>query len=359
MSSNNIVTPAKNNNFNLLRLILASLVILSHAPEMVDGNRSRELLTSLFHTISFGEFAVDGFFLLSGYLIVQSWANTPDVFQFLRSRVLRIFPGFIVASLVCAFVVGPLAANAAGYFSRLSITGLIASLVLLQPPEVPPVFAGSFYPRINGAMWTISFEFMCYMVVLLAGIAGLVGRRRAWLAATIVLFAAFVAERFAVLPSLPSQLMWFDPLIRLGSFFLVGGACYLYREKISYSRPLAILALIVLALGMKSWRLSELVLATAGAYLMFFFAFKPIASLAKFNRLPDVSYGVYLYGWPVQKLLLWTFPQLSPWSLSFWSLLGALALGTVSWYLIEKPFLKFKRLPSPKAVDVRSVLTAE
>jgi peptidoglycan/LPS O-acetylase OafA/YrhL len=104
-------TPARQNNFNLVRLLLALLVLLSHAPELIDGNRSQEILTRMFGTLSFGELAVDGFFLLSGYLIMQSWDAQPQAWPFLKKRMLRIYPGFVIATLVCAFAVGPLAAE--------------------------------------------------------------------------------------------------------------------------------------------------------------------------------------------------------------------------------------------------------
>lgn len=143
----NTSIPTRQNNFNLLRLIFATLVLLSHAPELIDGNRNRELLTRTFHTVSFGEFAVDGFFLLSGYLIVQSWCNAPDVLQFLRSRALRIFPGFIVATIVCTFVVGPLGAVPSVYFADLSLSNLTVSALQLRPPLLPAVFQGTPYPR--------------------------------------------------------------------------------------------------------------------------------------------------------------------------------------------------------------------
>lgn len=78
--------PDRTNNFNLLRLIFAVLVLLAHSPEIVDGNRDRELLTMLGGILSFGELAVDGFFLLSGYLIMQSWNNHPHALPFLKSE---------------------------------------------------------------------------------------------------------------------------------------------------------------------------------------------------------------------------------------------------------------------------------
>lgn len=243
---------------------------------------------------------------------------------------------------MCAFVFGPLGAVPSIYFSDLSISGLAIGAALLQKPIVPPVFAGTHYATINGAMWTISLEFVCYLIVLIAGVLGIVKRGGLWLAFAGVVFSGAVINRFGFFANSPAVYVFSDPLVHLGSFFLVGGSFYVFREQILYSRKLAILAGVVLFGAMFSWRLSEVALLTAGGYLLFYFAFAPIASIARFNKLPDVSYGVYLYGWPVQKLLLWHFPMMSPWVLFVLSFIFALFCGVVSWYAVEKPFLKFK-----------------
>lgn len=330
----------RNNNFNLLRLILALLVILAHSPELIDGNRSRELLSRIFHTVSFGDLAVDGFFVLSGYLIVQSWENAPRVLDFLRSRILRIYPAFIVATLVCIFIVGPLAADPASYFSHLWVSGLIKGTVLLQSPALPPIFAGTHYPVANGAMWTISYEFLCYLGVLLLGILGVNKRRILWAILALLVSAVFFLRHFSNFHDIQALS---HPMIRLGSFYLVGGLFYLFRDNVIFGGKIAIVAAMALLIGMFSFTLSQIALLVAGSYLLFYVAFKPIAALAGFNNLPDVSYGVYLYGWPVQKLLLWYEPGMSPWVLAPISAILAIVCGTFSWYVVEKPFLKFKR----------------
>ena len=97
----------RNNNFGIIRLVLALLVIVSHVQELIDGNRSNELLTRLFHTRSFGDVAVDGFFVLSGCMILQSWQRVPKLWPYLCKRCLRIYPAFITATLVAAFLIGP------------------------------------------------------------------------------------------------------------------------------------------------------------------------------------------------------------------------------------------------------------
>jgi peptidoglycan/LPS O-acetylase OafA/YrhL len=335
------------NHFNFLRLVFATLVLLSHAFELVDGNRSRELLTRFFGSISFGEFAVDGFFLVSGYLIVQSWKTAPHVSTFLIKRILRIYPAFIVASVVSIFIVGPLAANASDYLATLDVQKALLGFVKLSSPVTPPVFVGQPYPVVNGSMWTIKLEFACYVLVLALGLVGFVRNRRWWFvftAATVGLFTASVAsgifgfEFFS--PMWPFFLQ--SQLLRLVMFFSVGGCFYLFRERIPQTARLACLVSAAVFIALFDSTTAELVLAIGGGYLLFFFAFASFPFLQPFSKLPDVSYGLYLYGWPIQKLLIWTYPGMAPEAVFVLSLLSGLMAGCASWYLIEKPFLRLK-----------------
>ena len=323
----------RQNNFNLMRLVLALLVLFSHAPEIIDGNRSREILSRIFGSMSFGELAVDGFFLLSGYLIVQSWASQPHPWAFLKKRLLRIYPGFLVATLVCAFAVGPLAAEPASYFDALDMQALVVNMLFLQKPAVPEVFAGLHHEGINNAMWSISAEFLCYLSVLALGVVGSLGRRREWLVLAALVFTIGAAARLGNVAV---------PGIRLAMLFLNGGVFYLYRDRIRMDGRIALGAVAIVVLCMFSWCLSELAVTSIGGYALIYVASKRSAFLSQFNRLPDVSYGTYLYGWPIQKLIVWYIPTISPWSLFALSALCALLAGTISWYLIEEPALRFK-----------------
>src|SRR5262249_38480757 len=144
-----------------------------------DGDRHREPLTLLFGTLSLGELSVYGFFLISGYLIVQSFDRSPSNLAYLRNRVLRIYPGYAVAYLACIIVVAPLA----GADPRsLDVTKAASHLAFLDSPRlVADAFAGTQYPSLNGSMWTIAYEFRCYLFVLAFGALGLF--RRGWLCA--------------------------------------------------------------------------------------------------------------------------------------------------------------------------------
>jgi peptidoglycan/LPS O-acetylase OafA/YrhL len=343
----------KNNNFNFLRLLLAVLVILAHSPELVDGTNDREILTQIFHTETFGSLAVNGFFALSGYLILQSWWGNPQPFDFLKKRILRIYPGFVVASLLSAFVFGPMGARAADYFAQFNFFEFIKEMLLLRAPSVPPVFAGSQFPVVNGSLFTIEYEFRCYLLVAVFGISGILRRRRLWLALTISAIALSIASDLVRNVSFPGEdLLISDPgwFVKFLSFFSAGGCFYLFRDRIRYKPIYVLVALPAVILSMFTWESSKLILPTLGAYIFFGFAFTHLPILQEFGTHSDISYGVYLYAWPTQKLLLWYFPSLSPWLLFVLACGISFACGLLSWHLVERPFLRLK--PSRKIAPV-------
>ncbi|MES1166584.1 MAG: acyltransferase [Pseudomonadota bacterium] len=333
----------RENNLTFVRLFLACLVLVSHAPEIVDGNRRRELLFRLFHDWSLGQVAVAGFFLLSGYLILQSWERAPRLAPYLAKRWRRILPGFAFASLVSALVVGPLASDARQYFSQFQPLEFLTGVALLKPPVVPPVFAGSFYPLVNGSMWTIEYEARCYLVVAALGLAGITRRRWCWAVVTAAVFLLWRNETLARVLAFPGArhvILDRTQFLCFLSFFCTGGCFYLFRDRIPYSRPGILLAALAVNLGLLIPALAQPTLALAGAYLLFAFSFARLPGLAWFGGSTDLSYGVYLYGWPTQKLIHWYAPALSPWWLLLLTVPVCLTCGLLSWRFIEKPLLR-------------------
>jgi peptidoglycan/LPS O-acetylase OafA/YrhL len=339
----------RNRLFDVLRIVFATLVLLAHAPELTDGNRSRELFNRLTHSgMTFGELAVDGFFLLSGFLIVQSWQLDPEFLNFLRKRLLRIVPGCVVATILSILVAGWLAPSVPHFFSHFKIAAGTQNGL-----SRPGVFPGLPEPFINGSLWTIPYEFRCYLLVALLGLCGVL-RRPALL---LFLTAAFL---LANVPVVGDHLGWHhlqgivgEPsrVFRLTFAFLVGCCFYIFRERIQFRKSWMIGAAILLAILIFVPVLTELALVLLGGYLMFYFGQRTLTLPSWAQNFPDISYGVYLYGWPVENLWIF-FHHGSPWVTVAVSVPICFALGWLSWHFVERPMLALKRkatapLPPP------------
>jgi peptidoglycan/LPS O-acetylase OafA/YrhL len=328
------------NNFGGLRLLFAVLVVVSHAPELIDGDRSREILTRIFGTLSFGEVGVYGFFLISGYLITKSFEDSRSVKSYVLKRVLRIYPGYIAAYLLCVFALGPFVG---GQISELSGARVLMEMIGLKAPGMEGVFPGSHYPALNGPMWTISYEFRCYLLVIAAGFLGLLANRRILLGLTAAMLVLSAMHLDIVLPfGLRAVVGEPDKLIMFAGIFACGALHYLYRDHIRYEWQWAAFCVVALVVLMFYSLLAEAALAILGGYVLFWFAFNVRSkNLGAIGRNVDLSYGIYLYAWPVQKLLIWYDPAISPWSFLETTAI-ATALAFASWTLIEKPFLNLK-----------------
>jgi peptidoglycan/LPS O-acetylase OafA/YrhL len=345
----------RNNNFNLLRLVFATFVILSHSSQLIDGDSRREPMAQVFGTsLTYGLLGVFGFFLLSGYLVVQSWERYPRLIAFLIKRILRIYPAFIVASLVCVFLVPSLVVDMRSYLSAFQWQPFALSLVLLLPPPVfYPVFDDPF-PDLNGPMWSLSFELRCYLLVAVFGLAQAIRWRWIWLGITLI----FIAMSLVVEPRDPLdpliQPRWLtlslgsiDQFIRLTSLFFVGGCFYLFRQHISLRDLWVIVALLVTINLFCFESTYHLGVLTSGAYILFWAAHRQVKLLDRLKWIPDISYGLYLYGWPVQKLLINKIPGISPISLFFLAMVISAACGYLSWICVERWFLRLK--PKPRS----------
>lgn len=335
------------NNFNLLRFVFASLVIVSHYPELRDGDRRHEALTRVFGTLSLGELAVDSFFLVSGFLIVKSWQSRPDVAAFLRSRVLRIYPGFIAAALLCALVVGPRHGSPT-YFQDLDWKQFLLGLPALCLQGIPPVFAGTPNATLDTPMWTIPYEFKCYLLVLACGIAALL-RGRIWLALFVAGATGCIADD-AGLVHLPYHVYFYARFLMA---FAAGGWFQLHVDQIPWRPGLAWAALLLACAFLFFKPIAEPALCVFWGYALFYYAMSGRALLA-FNRFPDVSYGVYLYAWPINKMILWRYPNLDAVTGTAAVFVLAVLAGAASWYIVEKPFMELKAVVRPRRVAVRS-----
>jgi peptidoglycan/LPS O-acetylase OafA/YrhL len=353
---------AHSNNFGLLRLAFAFFVIVSHSSELIDGDRSREPFTRLFGTISLGDFGVDGFFLVSGYLITQSFENSRTVWSYVWKRVLRIYPAFIAASLVCLLFVAP--------FSGVQLTTLTGGewvksffrIILLSPPALPGAFSGQPHAALNGSMWTIAYEFRCYGLIAVLGLLGVFRRRKVFLSISV---ASLLLAAFVPIDLTPPSLLYdlFGTLresLRFTSLFLFGAVFYVYRDKIKYASTAVIVAAPVLIASLFNTQAAALAIPTLGGFLIFWFAFLPnTPRLNAVNRSTDVSYGTYLYAWPVQMLVVRYFPGISPVSVLLIATFFSVALAFLSWSCIEQPFLSLKRAPLRDAAARKTICSSK
>lgn len=334
------------NNFGALRLVLAYLVILAHSPEILDGDGSRELLTRAFGTMSFGVLAVDGFFIISGYLITSSYQHSTTAAGFMVKRVLRIYPGFIVAFLMCVYLLAPWVGGVPGsYRLGLAPDSLLGSLLLLRAPQVPGVFAGAYYPHVNGAMWTIKWEFLAYLFVLAVGLLGLLKKRRVVAAIALIALVLNAALQGGLLPAaMESSVSRLAAPIRFLGVFASGAVFYLFRDRIVYRPRYAAVALLA-AIGLMFFRLTaEAAVATLGGYLLFFMALHMRNErLSRVGVKNDYSYGVYLYAWPIQATIAWLQPSISPWLLFALTCIGVIPFAMLSWFAVEQPATRLRK----------------
>ena len=329
---------APRNNFTLLRLLLALAVVLSHAVSVVTGEvKDEPLVRETGYTL--GEHAVNGFFAISGFLVTMSF-DRRGWRDYAIARTLRIAPALIVATLVVALLVGGAMTSLAfaNYVASPGLWRFIAGTLTTFKSSLPlpGVFADNPLRFPMGTVWTLKFEVLCYAGVFAIGIAGLLGSRRLAAAVVAALFVALFALEAAGLNS-----KGIETSLRLPLIFACGGAVYLFRERLRLS-AVATAALLLATVAFSATPLYKPLLFVASAYAILWLALSPALARVGVEPPADLSYGTYLYGWPVQQTLHALFPALAPLALIAPSLVVTLAVAALSWYAVEKPALTLK-----------------
>ena len=332
------------NNLDFCRFFLAILVIFSHSFSLVDGNNLREPIGNLtYGQLNGGNFAVDSFFAISGFLIAHSWIRSRSSISFLKKRILRIYPGYVAATLIGIFIVAPLSSERFE-LTKNNLLSLPYNLILLRPIPVPGVFPANPYAgSINGALWSIQYEFFCYLGLIIMGSLGLLTRFKRW--TIFILFAVIIAAAI-YLSGLDrgdfSAIKGASNWCRVLPYFLMGIAFYLYRERIRFLTPGIMSATAALTVASFFPPLGRLVFPFTITYLLYWFAFHPRLKFHDWARHGDFSYGIYLYGWPIQQLIIMHFPGITPLAVFAIATPLSIGAGALSWHLIEKQFLRLK-----------------
>ncbi len=332
---------ARGTNFDAIRLLAAALVIFSHAFAIRSGGRPGEPLAIITGQISFGLLAVLIFFAVSGFLIARSWAARPSFVVFARNRALRIMPALIACVGALALIGGPLLTthSFSAYFADPRVACFLLNAAFDSAcGTLPGVFDGRL---VNAPLWTLAFEVQCYAIVALLGVMRILTAP----ACAGLAIALIIAGAYGAATGFGGSYLY--KITLLAPSFLMGAFFALTADRTPLDHRLAVVSALALFISIFT---GTLVVAFAffGVYLVLWFAFAPLgAAVRNIGARGDFSYGVYLWGWPVQQafaMLVGHGPLLN----FLLSLPVAFALAILSWRFIEAPALTL-RTRSPRA----------
>lgn len=333
----------RNNNFNLIRLIAATMVIFSHS-YWVTGNEPIEPLGKFCGLVNFGTLGLKIFFFISGYLITKSLYRQPTLTSFAWARVLRIFPALFFAAIFCAFVIGPICTTLTlhNYFTDTTVYNFLWHMTTLHAfyNVLPGVFKsnpGSI--GVNIPLWTLPAELLMYFCVLLWGVILLLWKKqfKSMPAAGLIIII------YAFCWGIPYYINFSMYISNWGLLFLLGMLCQLFSKKIILNIPLFIVMFIgFLILFHYRFRFTDAAFDIVMAYGILICAYHPQLQIKDFHRLGDFSYGLYIYAFPIQQLFAFKFPAVKPIENFLLTFVFGLALAVPSWYFVEKPMLGLK-----------------
>jgi Predicted acyltransferases len=338
------LTVGRANNFNLLRLIAASMVLLFHCFALTGHKISELPVPTAIGFMDLGLLGVVVFFAISGFLIAQSVTRSRSIFSFVTGRALRILPALALSTLFCVVFIGPMATSLpqGEYWTDARTWRYLFHTVVLDPQvRLPGVFEHNPYPpAVNGSLWTIPIEVWCYGVLAAAALVGLCRSRWQFNIVAIATFITFANYELFFRQQIPSGTAW-STVYLVGVFFF-GAWCFLHREFLPASL-LAAGAVVVLAIALLDTPLSTYALFGAVTYLTLIVAHSARLRVDWFLKLGDYSYGLYVFAFPVQQFLVSQFGINEPITLFTLAFPATLVLAIFSWHIVERPALSFRR----------------
>jgi peptidoglycan/LPS O-acetylase OafA/YrhL len=320
-------------------------VVFSHSFLVAQGHQKNEPLVIFSHNqMPLGLAGVFVFFVISGYLVTESFCRAPAPGGFVLRRFMRIYPALVPNGLLCAFLLGPLVTSLplAGYLGDIQLRNFLVEYATLWPgPLALPgvLFADTTVGLlINGSFWTLRFEVYMYLTVLVLGV--LRGLRLSSAAALLLLgLAAAFWDQYHSLSWLGDIRGWLWML----SHFAAGMVLYFLRDRLPFRWYYALLAVLALGLLCRFGQLCVFFSLPAG-YLTIYAARRYWPRLDYARHVGDLSYGIYIYGWPCEEFVMWLSGGKAVWwQVCLGALCLALPLAWLSWHGVEKWALRWVR----------------
>ena len=332
----------RSNNFDFVRHLAAFLVICGHCQALL-GLPQTPLWGN--HISSVG---VMIFFSLSGYLVTASWDREPDLIRFFIKRSLRIFPALIVCVLACAFILGPALSRLPlnEYFEHPFTYRYLSNIWLYIQYHLPGIFESNPLPHaVNGSLWSLPVEFLCYIAVAFLSLGALRYRTT-----RVMIFCAALTAAALYLVTIykgPQLVLYATDVASASSvmpFFFIGSLIYLFRIPLRLDFALvAVFGLFALNIIWPN-RPTMLGLWIMLPYVTLAFGRSQTPILRRWGRFGDFSYGMYLYSFPVgQALIVLYKPVLGTGGFILATTAVSVAIAATSWHVVEKRALQLKQ----------------
>ena len=336
-----LIREGHDNFFTPLRLLFASLVVIGHA--FVIAERDPTMEPQVLYHYTFSYLAVNLFFIASGFLVTKSMAYRGDTPSFISARALRIFPALIVHVLFIMFVIGPLATKSSMSEFFTDPDWYLQPLKVLTFYEtnmtMPRIFETNAEQFGSVPLWTLRYEVLAYIGTL--GVFSLGLLRKKWM--VLLQFAIpSIVWMVATLTGLMDDLLpTFQNLLRFGIAYGLGATIYAYRDRLHLSW----VTVALLAAGsylLRETAVVEVIINVVLAWVVFRFAYMRLPKFEWMQRIPDLSYGIYIYHWCILQMMFYWFPKLNVYELIALAFPPTVILAALSWYIVEKPALRSK-----------------
>ncbi len=328
----------KHNNLTFIRLIAALAVIYGHTNAIV-ASAGPDWVTRTTNYAFAGGVAVDLFFLISGFLVTASILKGGAI-NYVIARVLRIFPALWVNLILVVFVLGTIATTlpASQYLTHGETWTYFTNLALAYSGAffLPGVFTENHNQAINGSIWSVLIEVWLYIVLLALYLFGLLRSRAVFNSVFFIAIVAGWSNHAELIAYLGNK-----TTVHVCLLFYIGSFLYMNRMYIPVSPYYLLITLFLAAITLNTDRF---VYSYILLLVTFFCTVSFLKQFAWMDRFGDYSYGVYLYGWPAQQLVVWLFPDFSGIQNCLASSTLALICGALSWHLVEKRAMRLKHV---------------